>query len=79
MGRCRLENHRRARDECLQPLRLRRLRRTKDRRLNNIELISDRPIEVNLREMAETKRLWPDRAVVASLMVEPNARYGMTS
>ena len=39
--------------------------------LNNIELISDRPIEVNLREMAETKRLWPDRAVVASLMVEP--------
>jgi dihydropyrimidine dehydrogenase (NAD+) subunit PreA len=38
--------------------------------LNNIELISDRPIEVNLREMAETKKLWPDRAVVASLMVE---------
>jgi dihydropyrimidine dehydrogenase (NAD+) subunit PreA len=38
--------------------------------LNNIELISDRPTEVNLREMAETKKLWPDRAVVASLMVE---------
>jgi dihydropyrimidine dehydrogenase (NAD+) subunit PreA len=38
--------------------------------LNNIELISDRPIEINLKEMAETKRLWPDRAVVASLMVE---------
>jgi dihydropyrimidine dehydrogenase (NAD+) subunit PreA len=38
--------------------------------LNNIELISDRPIEVNLREIAETKKLWPDRAVVASLMVE---------
>ncbi len=38
--------------------------------LNNIELISDRPIDVNLREMAETKKLWPDRAVVASLMVE---------
>lgn len=38
--------------------------------LNNIELISDRPIEVNLREIAETKRLWPDRAVIASLMVE---------
>ncbi|HEX9006542.1 MAG TPA: NAD-dependent dihydropyrimidine dehydrogenase subunit PreA [Bacteroidota bacterium] len=38
--------------------------------LNNIELISDRPIETNLREVAETKKLWPDRAVVVSLMVE---------
>jgi len=38
--------------------------------LNNIELISDRPIEVNLKEIAETKKLWPDRAVVVSLMVE---------
>jgi dihydropyrimidine dehydrogenase (NAD+) subunit PreA len=38
--------------------------------LNNIELISDRPIEVNLREIGETKKLWPDRAVIASLMVE---------
>jgi len=38
--------------------------------LNNVELISDRPIETNLREIAETKKLWPDRAVVASLMVE---------
>jgi dihydropyrimidine dehydrogenase (NAD+) subunit PreA len=38
--------------------------------LNNIELISDRPIEVNLREIAETKKLWPGRAVIASLMVE---------
>lgn len=38
--------------------------------LNNIELISDRPIEINLKEIAETKRLWPDRAVIASLMVE---------
>jgi dihydropyrimidine dehydrogenase (NAD+) subunit PreA len=38
--------------------------------LNNIELISDRPIEVNFKEIAETKKLWPDRAVVASLMVE---------
>jgi len=38
--------------------------------LNNIELISDRNISVNLKEIAETKKLWPDRAVVASLMVE---------
>lgn len=38
---------------------------------NNIELISDRPVEVNLREIRETKRLFPDRALVVSLMVEP--------
>ncbi|MFH0881819.1 MAG: NAD-dependent dihydropyrimidine dehydrogenase subunit PreA [bacterium] len=38
--------------------------------LNNIELISDRDIEINLKEMTETKRNWPDRAVIASLMVE---------
>src|SRR5450755_345691 len=37
---------------------------------NNIELISDRPIEVNLREIAEVKRLYPKHAVIASLMVE---------
>lgn len=40
--------------------------------LNNIELITDRPIEVNLKEIAEVKRLWPERAVIASLMVESN-------
>jgi len=38
--------------------------------LNNIELITDRPIEANLREIQEVKKRWPDRAVVASLMVE---------
>ncbi|MDQ0207280.1 NAD-dependent dihydropyrimidine dehydrogenase subunit PreA [Alkalicoccobacillus murimartini] len=38
---------------------------------NNIELISDRPLEVNLREIADTKKRFPDRAIVASLMVEP--------
>src|SRR6201998_4413427 len=38
--------------------------------LNNIELISDRPIEVNLREIAEVKRRYPNNAVIASLMVE---------
>jgi dihydropyrimidine dehydrogenase (NAD+) subunit PreA len=38
--------------------------------LNNIELISDRPIEVNLREIAEVKRRYPNHAVIASLMVE---------
>jgi dihydropyrimidine dehydrogenase (NAD+) subunit PreA len=38
--------------------------------LNNIELISDRPIETNLREIAEVKRRYPKHAVIASLMVE---------
>ena len=37
---------------------------------NNIELISDRPIEDNLREIAEVKKRFPDRAVIVSLMVE---------
>ena len=38
--------------------------------LNNVELISDRPIETNFKEIKETKRLWPDRAVIVSLMIE---------
>ena len=37
---------------------------------NNIELISDRPIEDNLREIAEVKRRYPENAVIVSLMVE---------
>ena len=40
--------------------------------LNNIELISDRPIETNLREIAEVKKRYPRHAIVASLMVESN-------
>ena len=43
-----------------------------DRRLigfNNIELITDRPLEVNLNEIARVKRNWPDRAMVVSIMV----------
>jgi dihydropyrimidine dehydrogenase (NAD+) subunit PreA len=43
-----------------------------DRRLiglNNIELITDRPLDVNLREIKQVKRDWPDRALVVSLMV----------
>jgi len=38
--------------------------------LNNIELITDRPLEVNLREIAEVKRRYPKHAVIVSLMVE---------
>ncbi|MBO6791017.1 MAG: NAD-dependent dihydropyrimidine dehydrogenase subunit PreA [Dinoroseobacter sp.] len=43
-----------------------------DRRLlglNNIELITDRPLEVNLREIKQVKRDYPDRAMIVSLMV----------
>ena len=43
-----------------------------DRRLlglNNIELITDRPLDVNLREIKEVKRKWRDRAMIISLMV----------
>src|SRR5438552_14696741 len=38
--------------------------------LNNIELISDRPIDVNLREITEVKKRFPQHTVIASLMVE---------
>jgi dihydropyrimidine dehydrogenase (NAD+) subunit PreA len=37
---------------------------------NNIELITDRPLEVNLREIREVKRKYPKHAVIVSLMVE---------
>ncbi|MFV0383703.1 NAD-dependent dihydropyrimidine dehydrogenase subunit PreA [Paracoccus sp. (in: a-proteobacteria)] len=37
--------------------------------LNNIELITDRPLEVNLREIKQVKRDYPDRALIISLMV----------
>ena len=43
-----------------------------DRRLlgfNNIELITDRPLDINLQEIKKVKREWPDRAMVVSLMV----------
>ena len=32
--------------------------------LNNIELITDRPLEVNLEEITAVKKAWPDRALV---------------
>jgi dihydropyrimidine dehydrogenase (NAD+) subunit PreA len=43
-----------------------------DRRVvgfNNIELITDRPLELNLQEIKQVKRDWKDRALVVSLMV----------
>jgi dihydropyrimidine dehydrogenase (NAD+) subunit PreA len=38
--------------------------------LNNIELITDRPLEVNLKEVYECKKKYPNNAVIVSLMVE---------
>ncbi|MGR3496708.1 NAD-dependent dihydropyrimidine dehydrogenase subunit PreA [Citreimonas sp.] len=37
--------------------------------INNIELITDRPLQTNLEEMARVKADYPDRALIASIMV----------
>lgn len=37
---------------------------------NNIELISDRPLNINLKEIKECIRLFPDRAMIVSLMAD---------
>ena len=42
---------------------------------NNIELITDRPIETNLREITETKKLFPKNPIIVSLMVETEAEW----
>jgi dihydropyrimidine dehydrogenase (NAD+) subunit PreA len=42
---------------------------------NNIELITDRPLADNLREIEEVKKRFPDHAVIASLMVESRAEW----
>ena len=39
---------------------------------NNIELITDRPLATNLKEIRQIKRDWPDRALVASVMLPMN-------
>ncbi len=38
--------------------------------LNNIELITDRPLLTNLKEIAAVKKKYPNHAVIVSLMVE---------
>ncbi len=43
--------------------------------LNNIELITDRPLEVNFREIYEVKKRYPKHAVIASLMVETRENW----
>ena len=36
--------------------------------INNIELISDRPLDVNLREIEAVRKNWPDRIIIGSMM-----------
>ena len=43
--------------------------------LSNIELITDRPLRDNLREIEEVKKYFPDHAVIASLMVESREEW----
>ena len=42
---------------------------------NNIELITDRPLRDNLREIEEVKKRFPNNAVIASLMVETREEW----
>jgi dihydropyrimidine dehydrogenase (NAD+) subunit PreA len=42
---------------------------------NNIELITDRPLEVNFAEITEVKRRYPNHAVIVSLMVETREEW----
>ena len=42
---------------------------------NNIELITDRPLRDNLREIEEVKKRFPHHAVIASLMVETREEW----
>ena len=37
---------------------------------NNIELISDRPLDINLKEIKEVVKEFPDRAMIVSLMAD---------
>lgn len=43
--------------------------------LNNIELITDRPLDVNFREIAEVKKRYPHNVIVVSLMVETREEW----
>jgi dihydropyrimidine dehydrogenase (NAD+) subunit PreA len=42
--------------------------------INNIELISDRPLEVNLREIEQIRKEWPDRVIIGSMMAPVDER-----
>ncbi len=42
---------------------------------NNIELITDRPLETNFREITDVKKHYPKQALVVSLMVETREEW----
>ena len=42
---------------------------------NNIELITDRSLEINFKEIYETKKKYPEHAVIVSLMVETREEW----
>lgn len=50
-------------------------RNTRMMGFNNIELITDRPLKDNLKEIEEVKKYFPDHAVIASLMVETREQW----
>jgi len=50
-------------------------RNTRMAGFNNIELITDRPLEDNLKEIEEVKKHFPDHAIIASLMVESREEW----
>jgi len=45
---------------------------------NNIELITDRPLALNLEELRQVKKDWPDRALLASVMLPMNEQAWAT-
>jgi len=48
---------------------------TKNIGFNNIELITDRSLETNFREIAEVKKSHPEHAIIVSLMVETKQEW----
>ena len=42
---------------------------------NNIELVSDRPVKDNLKEMEEVKKRFPDNVIIASMMFGPKEEW----
>jgi len=42
---------------------------------NNIELITDRPLDANFKEIYEVKKRYPDNVIIASLMVETKEEW----
>ena len=79
MGRRGVEDHRRAHRQRVLALLFGGLNGQRMMGLNNIELITDRPIEINLREIAEVKKRYPeargDRVADGGVEARSVARY----